>query len=118
LFTVVRRKLWKWRADRTNRILGSGDEATHELLREQPAPETDEAEWTAEWERRVFAWACEQVRHEVADATWQAFWRTAVEHHPVKQVAADLGLTPGAIYIARSRVINRLKERVQSVQDP
>jgi RNA polymerase sigma-70 factor (ECF subfamily) len=57
------------------------------------------------------------VRRGVTEATWQAFWRTAVDGQPVKQVAADLGLTAGAVYLARSRVFARLKELVQSVQE-
>ena len=83
----------------------------------QPAAE-GEAGWDAEWERRLFAWACEQVRPGVTDVTWQAFWRTAVDGQPGKQVAAELGLTVAAVYNARSRVTARLKELVQAEQEP
>jgi RNA polymerase sigma-70 factor (ECF subfamily) len=117
LFTVVRRKLLNWRALRGNRVRGSGDSATQRRLEQQPAPE-GAAEWQAAWDRRLFDWACSQVRSGVSDATWQAFWRTAVEGQPVKQVAADLGLTPTALYLARRRVLSRLKDLVRSVQEP
>ena len=80
--------------------------------------EREEAEWEAEWERRLFAWACEQVRRDVTDSTWQAFWRTAIAGQPGKQVAAGLGLSVAAVYRARSRVLARLKELVRSVQEP
>jgi RNA polymerase sigma-70 factor (ECF subfamily) len=50
--------------------------------------------------------------------TWQAFWRTAFEDQPGKRVAADLGMTVAAVYLARSRVIARLKELIQSVEEP
>jgi RNA polymerase sigma-70 factor (ECF subfamily) len=118
LFTVVRRKLSNWRRNGRNRVQASGDTAAHELLEECPAPDTGQAVWEAEWDRRLFAWACEQARRGVTDATWQAFWRTAVDGRPVKEVAADLGMSAGAVYIARSRVVARLKELVQSVQEP
>jgi RNA polymerase sigma factor (sigma-70 family) len=117
LFTVVRRKLANRRRNGKNRPLGSGDSATQRLLEQCPAPAVGEAVWEAEWEQRLFAWACAQARRSVTDATWQAFWRTAVDGQPVKQVAADVGMTPGAVYIARSRVVARLKELVQSVQE-
>jgi RNA polymerase sigma factor (sigma-70 family) len=117
LFTVVRRKLSDWRAAQGNRIRGSGDATTHELLDQCATPQGAEAEWEAEWEQRVFAWACAQVRRDVTGATWQAFWRTAVDGQPGKRVAADLGLTVAAVYHARSRVLARLKELVQSVQE-
>ncbi|HKI37761.1 MAG TPA: sigma-70 family RNA polymerase sigma factor [Gemmataceae bacterium] len=118
LFTVVRNRLSNWQAARGRRVQGSGDSATHQLLEMCPAPGGMEAEWEAEWEARLIAWACEQARRQVSDATWQAFWRTAVESQPIKQVAADLGLTLAAVYHARSRILARLKELVQSVQEP
>ena len=78
----------------------------------------EQAAWEAEWERQVFAWACGQVRREVTDSTWQAFWRTAFDGQPGKRVAADLGLTLTAVYRARSRVLARLKELVRTAQEP
>src|SRR3954470_5268261 len=118
LFTLIRRKLSSWRAARGRSRCGSGDLATQELLEKIPAPPADEAGWEAEWEDRVFAWACEQVRKDVTDSTWQAFWRTAMDGQPTRGVAADLGLTAAAVYLARHRVLARLKELVRSVSEP
>jgi RNA polymerase sigma factor (sigma-70 family) len=118
LFKVVWRKLANWRAARGNRARGSGDTATQQLLEQCPVPEAEEAGWEAEWRKRAFAWACAQVRPTVSDVTWQAFCRTALDGRPGKQVAAELGLSVAAVYRARSRVLARLKELVQSVQEP
>jgi RNA polymerase sigma-70 factor (ECF subfamily) len=118
LFTVVRRKLLNWRKAQEHRPRGSGDSTTQELLEQCPAPEELEAQWQAEWERRVVAWACEQVRKDVSESTWQAFWRTAHDGQPGKQAAADLGMTVAAVYHARARVLARLKELVQSWKEP
>jgi RNA polymerase sigma-70 factor (ECF subfamily) len=117
LFTLVRRKLSNWRAVQSHRPRGSGDSVIQELLDQCPAPQ-EQPEWEAEWEQRQFAWACEQVRKNVTASTWQAFWRTAVDGQPGKCVAADLGLTVAAVYLARSRVLARLKEMVRSAQEP
>jgi RNA polymerase sigma-70 factor (ECF subfamily) len=118
LFTVVRHKLSNWHRAERIRVRGSGDSAVAQLLHECPAPATEEAAWEAEWRDRLFAWACEQVRPEVTGPTWQAFWRTAVEDQPARQVAGDLGLSVTAVYSARSRVLARLKELIQSAQEP
>jgi RNA polymerase sigma factor (sigma-70 family) len=117
LFTIVRRKLSDWRAARHNRIRCNGDPVPPQFLEQSPAPERAEQEWEADWQRRVFAWACEQVRRDVSDATWQAFWRTAFQGESGKQVAAKLGLSVAAVYLARSRVLARLKGLVQSAQE-
>jgi RNA polymerase sigma-70 factor (ECF subfamily) len=118
LFTIVRRRLSSLSSAQENRPRGSGDPATQELLERCPAPSGEEAQWQAEWEDRLFVWACEQVRKDVTETTWQAFWRTALVAEPGKQVAADLGLSVAAVYRARSRVLARLKELVQSAQEP
>jgi RNA polymerase sigma factor (sigma-70 family) len=117
LFTVVRRKLADWRAAERNRVRGSGDTTTCQVLERCLAPPRLEADWEAEWKRQVFIQACEQVRRDVTDSTWQAFWRTAVDGQPGKRVAADLGLSVAAVYHARSRVLARIKELVKSSQE-
>jgi RNA polymerase sigma factor (sigma-70 family) len=110
LFTVVRRKLSTWRR-------GSRPEAANpEVLEQCAAPE--DAWWEAEWERQLFSWACQQVRREVTERTWEAFWRTAIDAQSGAEVAAALGLSVAAVYRARSRVVARLKELVQSAQEP
>jgi RNA polymerase sigma factor (sigma-70 family) len=117
LFTVVRRKLANWRRARKSRPEVRDDPEAERLLEACPAPETGDAAWPAEWERRLFAWACEQVRRDVTAVTWQAFWKTAIEDLPGKQVADDLDLTVAAVYGARRRVLARLKERIRAARE-
>src|SRR5207248_6771864 len=115
---IVRRKLSAWRSSQSRHARGSGNTETHRLLEQYPASEAGlDAEWEAEWQRRLFDWASTQVQQQVTAATWQAFWRTAVDGLPARQVAADLGLTLAAVYLARSRVVGRLRELMQSVED-
>lgn len=118
LFTIVRRKISKWRVAQVGRAQGSGDLATQLLLETHLSPDTTEAEWRAEWEQRLFTWACERVRREVSATSWQAFWRTAVDCRAGKDVAAELGLTVAAVYHARSRILARLKDLVLSGEEP
>ena len=116
LFTVARTKL----ADLVNKRRwpgrGTGESAVQQLLVNQPASEPDpEEDWNDEYERRVFAWAAERVRREVEETTWQAFWQTAVEGRSGQEVSAALGMTIAAVYLAKSRVMTRLKEQVRLV---
>jgi RNA polymerase sigma-70 factor (ECF subfamily) len=73
--------------------------------------------WEQEYEERLFAWAADQVRTCFQDSTWQAFWQTAVEGRSSKTVAQTLGMTVGAVYIAKSRVLARLRQQIQQLQD-
>jgi RNA polymerase sigma-70 factor (ECF subfamily) len=118
LFTVVRRRLLNWRRAERHRLHAGKDVDTQRLLKQWPAPDAQDADWQTEWEEGLFAWACTQVRRDVSEVTWQAFWRTAIEDQPGKQVARDLGLSVAAVYGARSRVLARLKALAQSAQEP
>lgn len=74
-------------------------------------------ELSREHRRQVFRWAAAQAASAFAESTWQAFWLTAVDNRPVGQVAIQLGISKGAVYTARSRVMQFLKQRVQEYDD-
>jgi RNA polymerase sigma-70 factor (ECF subfamily) len=69
-----------------------------------------------EYRREVFRWAARQVRKEFRRETWDAFWLTAVEGQSVDVVAKELGKDCGAIYTARSRVMQRIHEKVNQYE--
>jgi RNA polymerase sigma-70 factor (ECF subfamily) len=97
---------------------GSGATSVQELLEAQPSADPSAtALFEAEYRRRVFRWAADEIRGEFTPSTWQAFWLTAVTGRIPKEVASELGLTVGAVYIARSRVLARLRQRVEELGD-
>jgi RNA polymerase sigma-70 factor (ECF subfamily) len=51
----------------------------------------------------------ELLRPEFSEQTWQAFWRTAVEGRAAVEVADELGMSPGAVRVAKCRVLQRLR---------
>jgi RNA polymerase sigma-70 factor (ECF subfamily) len=119
LYTVARNKLFSFlEAGRHKLGRGSGDSGVRERLEALAGPEWDLAEsWDAEYERNLAAVAMERVRDEVQPATWRAFWQTAVEGRSAREAGTDLGMSPGAVYVARSRVLARLREEVQRLQE-
>jgi len=118
LFTIVRRLLSDFRARRNGQCQGSGDPATHGLLEAVPAPSADDAEtWEREYRQARFAWAADRVRPQLQESTWQAFWQTAVEGKPVKEVAQALGVSVVAVYQSRSRVLARLRAEIRGELD-
>ena len=57
----------------------------------------------------------EKCGEKFKESTWLAFWKTAIHHEKPDQVADGLGLSLGAIYVARSRVAARLKVKIESL---
>jgi RNA polymerase sigma-70 factor (ECF subfamily) len=114
LFTVVRNRMLNFLAARQREELATGDTATQRVLDAQPARNEDHlAAWEQQYEQQLFAWAAERVRANVEPSTWLAFWKTAVEGRSGKETADELGLTVAAVYLAKSRVMARLKEQVK-----
>ncbi len=117
LYTVTRNKIYNFLNGQKNRPRGTGDSAAQERL-DAVADRTDDRDddWELEYQRRLSAQSMDLVRGEFQPNTWQAFWGTAVEGRPAQQVGAELKMTPGAVYVAKSRVLARLREEVQRLQ--
>jgi RNA polymerase sigma-70 factor (ECF subfamily) len=95
-------------------LRGSGATSVQELLEAHPSGDPSAtALFDHEYKRQLFQSAASEVRSEFAAATWQAFWQTAVEGCAPAEVAAELGLSVGSVYVARSRVLARIRRRVE-----
>ncbi len=115
LFTLAQRRLYDLRCRKGRQEQGSGGSSAQVLLQEQPAPEKAD-EWEREYQQQLFSTAAEEIRPSFQPATWQAFWQTAVEGRSGQDVAGELGLTVAAVYLAKSRVMARLKQQIRELE--
>ncbi|MBM4071086.1 MAG: RNA polymerase sigma factor [Planctomycetes bacterium] len=118
LYGVARRQLYKLREREGRQPRGSGDTDANLRLNELPAPDADDSDWwEAEYKKQRFLWATERVRGDFQPASWQAFWLTAVEGQSAAAVASMLGISVGAVYTAKSRVLDRIKQEIAALLD-
>ena len=73
--------------------------------------------WDEEHDRYVVGALMARVEPSFQPSTWQAFWRTAIHGESATVVAADLGVSPNAVFIARSRVMHRLRAEAVGLVD-
>lgn len=101
-----------------HRVLGTGDSHVAWWLEQQSdRREPADGEFDLEYRREVFRWAAEQVRDMVTERTWQAFWQSSVGGQPVEDVARQLHMSVGAVYIAKSRVMARLRQLAVRIEE-
>ena len=117
LYSVTRNKIFNFLDKQRRQPRASGNSDGQHLLEELAAPDEDRHEWDREYERRRFTWAADRIREEFQESTWQAFWSTAVEGKNAKEAGDKLKMSPGAVYVAKSRVIARLREEIQSLTE-
>jgi RNA polymerase sigma-70 factor (ECF subfamily) len=109
LRTVTAHRVTDFRRRRGERAVG-GSTATASMV-EVPDP-NDQTIEGADNEQEVgilYRRAVQVLRSEFEDRTWQAFWRVEIDDEPVASVAAALGMTANAVYLARSRIRRRLR---------
>lgn len=66
--------------------------------------------WDREWHRAVFDHCLARVKQEVQPSTFDAFYRLVVREQPVADVARELAMSDNSVYVAKHRVLRRMRE--------
>ncbi len=77
------------------------------------AEDPAESFWEDEYRRLVVARALEFLHDSFEEHVWRAFWVTTVEGRSTADAASELGMSPGAVYVARSRVLTKLRREFE-----
>lgn len=112
LYRVTRNVVIDFFRRRENRNLAGAKTGLLELVQQEPDLAASR-EFRLEFQRQIFAVVANEVRDEVKPKTWQAFWRTEVENESVSTVAESLEMNAGGIYVARSRVLAKLRKAAE-----
>ena len=106
-----------WRARQARPAAIGGSHLDH-MLDQLEDPHSDLSRlWNHEHDQHVVRRCLELIEPEFAPSTWQAFRRVTLDGADVDAVAAGLGLTPNAVFIAKSRVLSRLRQEVRGLVD-
>lgn len=114
LFTVAHSKLCRYFTKRARQPQPVNDTLMMGLIEGQPSAE-EERDWDLEYKKRLFEWAANRVKEKVASQTWEAFWRVTIDEESVDSVAQSLSMSPGSIYVAKSRTIVALKRELSEI---
>lgn len=119
LRTITRNKVLDHFRRLGREVPGVGGTAANIRLaqHEDAAPPEEDSEADTAEDSGLFRRALELIRGEFEDRTWQAFWRTAVEGRQPKDVADELGMSSGAVRVAKCRVLHRLRAELGDLME-
>lgn len=87
----------------------------------QAAVDWDSARLVADWDQAVLEeltrLAMAKVREQVEPKTWQAFEATWIRQRPPAEVSVELGMDVSQVYLAKSRVLARIRREVLLLAD-
>lgn len=106
LHTVVRTKWCDWQRRRGRVVTENSGLSGVETLPDWAVREE------AEFRSYVIARTLQLLEGEFGAKTISAFRATAIEQRVARDVAQELGLTENAVYLARGRVMRRLREEL------
>jgi RNA polymerase sigma-70 factor (ECF subfamily) len=115
LWGITRRQVLAQR--RREGVPAAGGTEAQLRLAEVPEPEEASAAEALGERNALLRRALDLLRSEVEERTWQAFWRVAVDGQAPADIAADLGLSVNSVYLAKARLLRRLREEFGGLLD-
>jgi RNA polymerase sigma factor (sigma-70 family) len=86
------------------------------ILQQLEDPHSDLSQkWDREDDKLVYRRALELIKGEFKTKTWLAFQRVALDGQQPAVVAAELGLSVHAVFIAKTRVLARLRKEIEGL---
>ena len=88
---------------------------TDDFMRPQDRERSPEEIWEQAWLEEHLAYCLRQIRPRLEHKTYEAFQRYAIHQWPVDEICQQLGMTRNQVYIAKTRVTQRLREAMTEV---
>lgn len=68
-----------------------------------------------EYRRSISRQALQLMKLHFSESTWRACWEHVAQGRPAREVAEELGITENAVYLARGRVLTRLRKELDGL---
>ncbi len=117
LFTIAYREIMNWHRAGRGRLATPGEASDAQAIANLPADSDAEVIWEQEWRDTMLRVCLEQVRSEVNPTTYEAFRRFVLDEQSAHAVAEELKITQNAVFLAKRRVLQRVKALLPSIDE-
>ncbi len=116
LGTVTHNEISRFRKKDARAVRGVGGAEGEQGLDSVAAREEDTA-WAEDFNAHLLATALERSRPHFEEQTWRAFERVWLDKRPAPEVARELEVPIDRVYVAKSRVLERLQQEVRDLAE-
>jgi len=118
LFTIAHNQIVNLLRKRPRReVQAAGDTSRTDAFARISAEDRTEDIWEEEWRRNVLTACLEEARRQFDSRTIRAFDALTTQGLSARQVAEELGMTTNAVYLAKHRVLKRIREMVSPMEE-
>jgi RNA polymerase sigma-70 factor, ECF subfamily len=86
-----------------------------DALNDVPDSAVEQPFWEVEYRQHLARRLLEIMRNEFELTTWKACWECVVHSRPAADVGKELGISPGAVRMAKFRVLSRLRRELDGL---
>lgn len=112
LRTITRSRVADYYRHQQHRPKAAGGTEAQLRISQTPTQPIDDESIEEQIEGELFLRAMDIIRRDFQEHTFQAFWRTVVDGISPREVAKELSMTSGAVRVAKSRILNRLRREL------
>jgi RNA polymerase sigma-70 factor (ECF subfamily) len=118
LRTILANRLRGYYRARQTRPTAAGGSDFAQIAAQLEDPHSELSQlWNQEHDQHIWRRLLELIKHEFEATTWDAFQRVTVDGVKPAQAAKDLGISVNAVFIAKSRVMRRLRREMNGLSD-
>jgi RNA polymerase sigma-70 factor (ECF subfamily) len=115
LWRVVQNAVADW--GRRRRRERAAQEGWREARALEGGAEDPGGEWDAAVQRRILGFSMERVREKSDPRTWACFEKHVLQGQRGADVASELGMKAGAVYVNAARVLERVRRLCEEYAD-
>jgi RNA polymerase sigma-70 factor (ECF subfamily) len=112
LRTITRNKVHDYFRSLRREPQGAGGTEAQQRWLQLADPEFAGDVESEELESALFHRALGVIQAEFEERTWRAFWCVVVDGRSPQEAALELGMSPGAVRVAKCRVLHRLRQEL------
>lgn len=112
---ITNSKVADYYRERMIQPIAEGGSTAVQKIHEVPAPADEDDDESVSQEKQIlYAAILDLIRGEFSDTDWNAFRKTVIEDQSPNEVAAELGISRNQVYLAKSRILHRIRLRFGS----